>query len=265
MISRRLFNILDSKTYRRAMISYVAIILLSCFVIPVGLNSINNPAIAQPFSTTPSSPSTGAGLPTIQITSVQEGQQVPPGELTIQGVSSDTEDTDCEVFADVNDVTPMQNVTAAGGDDEDFSTWTFTYSEDYQVISPGQNELTAKMSCPPNGGPGFNSPASGLDTGTPAAGASLDEWHTVNVTGVAGAPPATLSSPTGGADGADGAAGADGDDGTDGEDGADGIGSSGGDGGEGGDTEGGGSGGDGGDGGDGGGDNLFGGPPSVLG
>ncbi len=135
---------------------------------------------------------------------VQEGQQVPPGELTIQGVSSDTEDRDCEVFADVNDVTPLQNVTAAGGDDEDFSTWTFTYSEDYQIISPGQNELTAKISCPPDGGPGFNPPASGLDTGTPAASASLDEWHTVNVTGVAGAPPATLSSAADGADGADG-------------------------------------------------------------
>jgi hypothetical protein len=246
-MTRWLFNTLDAKAGRRALVSYVAIILLSCFVIPAGLNSVYNQAIAQPFSTTPSSPSTG--LPTIQITSVQEGQQVPPGELTIQGVSSDTEDTDCEVFADVNDVTPMQNVTAAGGDDEDFSTWTFTYSEDYQIISPGQNELTAKISCPPDGGPGFNPPASGLDTGTPAAGASLDEWHTVNVTGVAGAPPATLSSTAGGPDGANGADGEDGEGGAEGADGVAGLGSSGGDGGDGGDDEDGGSGGDGGDGG----------------
>jgi uncharacterized membrane protein YgcG len=251
-MTRWLFNTLDAKAGRRALVSYVAIILLSCFVIPAGLNSVYNQAIAQPFSTTPSSPSTG--LPTIQITSVQEGQQVPPGELTIQGVSSDTEDTDCEVFADVNDVTPMQNVTAAGGDDEDFSTWTFTYSEDYQIISPGQNELTAKISCPPDGGPGFNPPASGLDTGTPTTSASLDEWHTVNVTGVAGAPPATLSSAADGADGADGA------NGEDGADGADGLGSNGGDGGDGGAD-----GGTGGDGGDGGGGNLFDGLPSFPG
>src|SRR5918911_3556740 len=155
MINGRLFNILDAKAHRRSLTSFVAIILLSCFVIPAGLNS-NNEVAAQPFPDTPSPPTAGTGLPTIQITSVQEGQQVPPGELTIQGVSSDTEDTDCEVFADVNDVTPMQNVTAEGGDDEDFSSWTFTYSEDYQLISPGPNELTAKISCPPDGGPGFN-------------------------------------------------------------------------------------------------------------
>jgi hypothetical protein len=253
MISRRLFNILDAKARRRSLISFVAITLLSCFVIPAGLNSnSSNDVAAQPFTDTPSPPTTGTGLPTIQITSVQEGQQVPPGELTIQGVSSDTEDTDCEVFADANDVTPMQNVTAAGGggDDEDFSTWTFTYTEDYQTISPGQNELTAKITCLPDGELDLDSSPAGLDTGTAVAGGPLNEWHTVNVTGVAGAPPATLSSP---ADGADGADGEDGADGADGEDGADGIGSSGGDGGEGGDGEDGGSGGDGGDGGGGGG------------
>ena len=251
MINRRLFNILDAKARRRSLTSYVAVILLSCFVIPAGLNSNSSNYVAgQPFTDTPSPPTTGTGLPTIQITSVQEGQQVPPGELTIQGVSSDTEDADCEVFADVNDVTPMQNATAAGGDEEDFSTWTFTYTEDYQTISPGQNELTAKISCLPDGELDLNSSPAGLDTGTPASAASLDEWHTVNVTGVAGAPPATLSSSAEGADGADGVDGADG---ADGEDGADGIGSGGGDGGEGGDGEDGGSGGDGGDGGDGGG------------
>jgi hypothetical protein len=266
MMNRRLLNILGAKARRRTL-TYVAIILLSCFVIPAGLKSnSSNDVAAQPFTDTPSPPTTGTGLPTIQISSVQEGQQVPPGELTIQGVSSDTEDTECEVFADVNDVTPMQNVTAAGGDDEDFSTWTFTYSEDYQSISPGPNELTAKISCPPDGGPGFSPPAGGLDTGTAAPGASLDEWHTVNVTGVAGAPPATLSSAAGGADDAnvaDGEDGADGADGEDGADGADGIGGSGGDGGDGGDGGEGGSGGDGGDGGDGGG--LFDGLPSFPG
>jgi hypothetical protein len=253
MKSRRLFNVIDAKARRSSLISFVAIILLSCFVIPAGLNSnSSNDVAAQPFTDTPSPPTTGTGLPTIQITSVQEGQQVPPGELTIQGISSDTEDTDCEVFADVNDVTPMQNVTAegGGGDEEDFSTWTITYSEDYQSISPGQNELTAKISCLPDEELDFNSLPSGPGAASTTSAGPLNEWHTVNVTGVAGAPPATLSSSASGADGADGEDGADG---ADGEDGADGIGSSGGDGGEGGDAEDGGSGGDGGDGGDGGG------------
>src|SRR5918999_4757858 len=97
MVDRRLFNILDAKASRITLTSYVAIILLSCFVIPAGLSpNINNEVIAQPFTDTPSPPTAGTGLPTIQITSVQEGQQIPPGELTIQGVSSDTEDSDCE-------------------------------------------------------------------------------------------------------------------------------------------------------------------------
>jgi hypothetical protein len=44
----------------------------------------------------------------------------------------------------------MRNVTAidlGGGGDDDFSRWTFTYSQDYQLIKEGVNELTAKISC----------------------------------------------------------------------------------------------------------------------
>jgi hypothetical protein len=249
MLTERRLNVVNIKDYPKTVVFGIIAILLSSSIIATSFTTITE-VNAQVSPLTPSSPPS-AGLPTIQITSVQEGQQVPPGELTIQGASSDTEDTDCEVFADVNDVTPMQNVTAV--DDEDFSTWTFTYTEDYQSISPGQNELTAKISCLPEGELDLNSLPSGPDTTTATtAGAPLNEWHTVNVTGVAGAPPATLSSAAGIADGADGADGEDGEDGADGADGADGIGSSGGDGGDGGDGEGG-SGGDGGDGGDGGG------------
>jgi uncharacterized membrane protein YgcG len=241
MTSEWRFGNVHPKAYFKTVFSCTVAFLLSCYIIPTSLNvSTNTEVVAQLSPSTPSSPTT-SGLPTIQIASVQEGQQVPPGELTIQGVSSDTEDTDCEVFADVNDVTPMQNVTAAGGggDDEDFSTWTFTYTEDYQLISPGQNELTAKISCLPDEELDFNSLPSGPGAASTTSAGPLNEWHTVNVTGVAGAPPATLSSSADGADGADG------------EDGADGIGSSGGDGGEGGDAEDGGSGGGGGDGGNG--------------
>lgn len=80
-------------------------------------------------------------------------QRIPPGELSIQGISSDDKQTDCQVYADVNDVTPMRNVTATEDieEDNDFSQWTFTYSQDYQLIKLGENELTAKISCSDNG------------------------------------------------------------------------------------------------------------------
>lgn len=148
-------------------LSFVALLLISGFFV----NSAN-PVIAQ-IPRSPLSPPAAPGLPTIQITSHQDGQQVPAGVLTIQGISSDDEETDCQVYADVNDITPMRNVTAAGdsGKEADFSKWTFTYSQEYQLIKQGENELTAKISCFDDKG---NSPVA-----TPPS-----EWHTVNVTGV---------------------------------------------------------------------------------
>jgi len=227
MVTLRLFEIIFAKACRKMLISFIVSFLLSCYILPAGINvNTYTQALGQPSPATPSSP-TGTGLPTIQITSVQDGQQVPPGELTIQGISSDTEDTDCEVSADINDITPMRNVTASGesGDDEDFSTWTFTYTQDYQLISQGQNELTAKISCFNDEELDLNSVPSGPGAATPATSNPLNEWHTVNVTGVVGAPPATLSSST--ADSGD--SGASGGDSESEEDASEGLGSAGGD------------------------------------
>ena len=239
MLSNRQFK--PVKVFSIALILGIGLFLSLYYVSGMSNNNSMVPAavLAQLSTSEPPSPSpsSAAGLPTIQITSVQDGQQVPPGELTVQGISSDTEDTDCEVFADVNDVTPMQNVTAAADSGDDFSTWTFTYSEDYQLISQGQNELTAKISCPAGEELDLNPLTSSPGAASPTSSGPLNEWHTVNVTGVAGAPAATLSSSVGSANVADGA------------DGADGIGTSGGDGGDGGEADDGGSGGDGGDGG----------------
>ena len=65
-----------------------------------------------------------------------------------------------------------------GQEDNDFSRWQFTFTQDYQLIKQGQNELTAKISCfvPNNPNP-------------------QSEWHTVNVTGVVGSQP-TLDTTT---------------------------------------------------------------------
>jgi hypothetical protein len=67
----------------------------------------------------------------------------------------------------------MQKVTptgssggGAGEGTDDYSSWTFTYSEDYHLITEGVNELTSKISCE-------NSPS------------NITKSYSVNVTGVA--------------------------------------------------------------------------------
>jgi hypothetical protein len=129
---------------------------------------------------TPTNNSSNIPPPTIAITSLEDGQEVPVGELTIEGTSSDNADSDCLVYADINDIAPLQNVTATGTNGEDdYSQWTFVYTEDYQLITEGANELTAKISCFSGKNP------------TP-----VSEWHSVNVTGVATGTPATTNEPT---------------------------------------------------------------------
>src|SRR5919106_3120905 len=135
------------------------------------------PPISSPSSSSssslipPSSPSdnnnNNDSLPSVEITSPEDGRRVPVGELTIEGASSDDAQSNCQVYADVNDMTPMQNATASGqGGANDFSNWTFTYSPDYQVITKGVNELTAKISC--------------FDAGlTP-----ISKYNSINITGL---------------------------------------------------------------------------------
>ena len=122
---------------------------------------------AQPPSTSKTNAS-NIPPPIIEITSLEDGQEVPVGELTIEGTSSDDQESNCQVYADVNDITPMQNATAVGnGGEADYSKWTFAYTQDYQLITEGSNELTAKISC-------FNA-----NNPTP-----ISKWYSVNVTGV---------------------------------------------------------------------------------
>src|SRR6187200_1542263 len=101
----------------------------------------------------------------VKITSPVEGKQIPSGELTISGISSDTPNQNCIVFVDWNDLKPFQKVRAAGpGGIDDFSEWIFTYDSSYHEIVAGNNELTSKITC--------------LDVGK-----SLTKWNSINLTG----------------------------------------------------------------------------------
>jgi hypothetical protein len=96
----------------------------------------------------------------LKITSHEQGQEVPVGELTISGTSTDNATSDCIVYADVNNTKPFQKAIAT-----DYSTWTFTYTDKYHLITNGTNELTAKLSC-------VSSPT------------NLTKWNSVIVVGV---------------------------------------------------------------------------------
>src|SRR5215203_2311008 len=103
----------------------------------------------------------------VKIISPAKEQKVPAGELEVTGISTDNATTDCQVYVDLNDIKPMQNTTATGASGQnDYSNWTFTYTNKYHLISEGINELTAKLSC-------INNPA------------NITKYYSVNVTGVA--------------------------------------------------------------------------------
>src|ERR687889_2781547 len=103
----------------------------------------------------------------IKITSPSTGQEVPAGELTIKGTSTDNATTDCTVYADWNNLKPFQKAIATGsGGVNDYSTWNYTYTNNYHLITNGTNELTSKLSC-------ISSPT------------NLTKFYSVNLIGIA--------------------------------------------------------------------------------
>jgi hypothetical protein len=101
----------------------------------------------------------------VKITSPPAGQQVPVGELTISGISTDDATTECTVYADWNDQKPFQKALATGpGGVNDYSTWNFTYTKNYNLITNGTNNLTSKLSC-------LSNPT------------NVTKWNSINVTG----------------------------------------------------------------------------------
>ena len=103
----------------------------------------------------------------IKIDSPVGNQQVPVGELTITGTSSDNSSAQCQVYVDWNNLKPYQLATPTGSNGtNDFSTWSYTYSSKYHLIQAGLNDLTSKITClVPPGGP------------------TVTKWYSVNVTG----------------------------------------------------------------------------------
>jgi HYR domain-containing protein len=105
----------------------------------------------------------------IKITS-PVSNQVPVGELTISGTSTDNATTDCTVYTDWNNTKPFQKAVATGpGGANDYSTWNFTYTDKYHLIINGTNNLTSKLSC-------FNNNNGGT--------ANLTKYYSLDVIGV---------------------------------------------------------------------------------
>jgi hypothetical protein len=103
----------------------------------------------------------------INILSPLSNQQVPVGELTISGTSSDNSTSQCQVYVDWNNLKPYQLATPKGSNGSaDFSSWSFTYTSKYHVIQTGLNDLTSKITCL-----------------VPPAGPTVTKWYSINVTG----------------------------------------------------------------------------------
>ena len=102
----------------------------------------------------------------VKILSPGSGKQIPVGNLTIFGISTDNEKSDCTVTVDWNNQKPFQKAKATGpyGED-DYSSWTYTYSAPYHTIEKGLNDLTSKLEC--------------LENSKVAT-----KWHSINVSGV---------------------------------------------------------------------------------
>ena len=127
-----------------------------------------NPVMAQ------IPPQTGLS---VNINTPFDSANVPSGDLTIYGTSSDDDTKNCQVYADWNDLKPMQNVTPNGPKgNADYSKWSYTYSGSYHNIVEGSNELTSKITC--------------FDQGQNAS----SKFYSINVTGTKGGSEITKNS-----------------------------------------------------------------------
>jgi len=111
----------------------------------IATTCINNSAFAQKQEEEQQQVTNTMG---VKISSHTLWQKVPVGELTISGTSTDNQTTNCQVYVDINDQKPFQIAIATGPNGaNDYSRWTFTYTDKYYLIVDGLNDLTAKLSC----------------------------------------------------------------------------------------------------------------------
>jgi hypothetical protein len=138
-------------------------VLFICYAFPVYYSTLQ--VQAQQVQEQPQSPP----MIDVKITSPMKGREVPAGELTITGISTDKTTTDCTVYADWNDQKPYEKAVAAGpGGVDDYSNWTFTYTDKYHLITNGTNNLTSKLSCIDHDNNNVN----------------LTKWYSVNIIGI---------------------------------------------------------------------------------
>jgi hypothetical protein len=124
------------------------IIVILIFGIFASFNWINY-TYAQEASKASGTQNTTQQPPGVRITSPTKDEQVPLNGLTISGISTDDDSTDCQVSVNINDLKPLVNATATGpGGENDYSNWTITFDKDSpQKIKQGINDLSSKLSC----------------------------------------------------------------------------------------------------------------------
>jgi len=146
-------------------VNFKILLLLGTFLIS---SIVWNPVVAQ------IPPDTGLS---ININTPADSASVPSGDLTIYGTSSDDDTKNCQVYADWNDLKPMQNVIPNGPKgNADYSKWSYTYTGSYHNIVEGSNELTSKIAC--------------FDQGQNAT----SKFYSINVTGTTGGSEITKNS-----------------------------------------------------------------------
>jgi hypothetical protein len=92
---------------------------------------------------------TPLNLPKVEITSPKNWDSIHlSSELTIKGVSSDTDNTNCTILSSINNIQPFQNASATGSQEEqDFSNWNSTFLNVTNLLRPGKNTINSLIVC----------------------------------------------------------------------------------------------------------------------
>jgi hypothetical protein len=110
----------------------------------------------------------------VTITYPDAKQEVPVGNLTIYGTSSDDASRSCHILILLNDDKPYQSALATGPEGkDDYSRWTFTFDPYSSLIKQGKNEIVSKIVCIPQG-------VTNSNNNLPAS------YNKINVTGSSG-------------------------------------------------------------------------------